>query len=203
MALKLIAAALAASVMIAAPALAQSNLPAKSDKQSATKSDKQSATAPAAGTATNEMQHQWRLSKFTGLDVYNAQNEKIGDISDLIADESGKVDRVVIGVGGFLGIGQHNVGLPWDKVKFVMEPIKTNTERTSVNSRTTTGSGVITRPVVGPRATPDHAVVNMTKDQLKALPEFKIASGMSSKSGTSSGPAGSIPPEKPQMPLNR
>jgi sporulation protein YlmC with PRC-barrel domain len=195
MATKWIAAALTASVMIAAPALAQSNLPAKSDKDST--------TAPAAGTATKQSLHQWRLSNFTGLDVYNAQNEKIGDISDLIADERGKVELVVIGVGGFLGIGQHNVGLPWERVKFVMEPIKPGSESAAAKSRTTTGSGVVTRTEAGARDTPDHAVVNMTKDQLKALPEFKVASQMSPNGGTPSAPAAPAPLAKPPAPANR
>jgi sporulation protein YlmC with PRC-barrel domain len=42
-------------------------------------------------------------SKLIGLNVYNDQNEKLGDISELLVDKSGKVDGVVIGVGGFLG----------------------------------------------------------------------------------------------------
>jgi hypothetical protein len=80
-----------------------------------------------------------------------------------------------------------------------MEPIKTNTERASVNSRTTIGSSVSNLPAADPRDIPDHAVVNMTKAQLKALPEFKVASGMSSKSGTSRAPASS----GPAQPQNR
>jgi hypothetical protein len=46
---------------------------------------------------------QWRASKVIGVNVYNDNNEKIGDIQELIIDKSGKVDNVVLGVGGFLG----------------------------------------------------------------------------------------------------
>jgi PRC-barrel domain len=49
----------------------------------------------------------WRSSKLVGLNVYNDQNEKLGDISEILLDKSGKVDGVIIGVGGFLGMGQH------------------------------------------------------------------------------------------------
>ena len=52
---------------------------------------------------------QWRASKLVGVDVYNTANEKIGDISEILIDASGKVTSVIIGVGGFLGMGQHDV----------------------------------------------------------------------------------------------
>ena len=38
-------------------------------------------------------------------------------------DKSGNIKAVVIGVGGFLGVGEHLVAIPFDKVKFVNEPI--------------------------------------------------------------------------------
>jgi ribosomal 30S subunit maturation factor RimM len=51
----------------------------------------------------------WRSSKLIGLNVYNDQDEKLGAISEILLDKSGKADFVVIGVGGFLGIGQHDI----------------------------------------------------------------------------------------------
>lgn len=60
------------------------------------------------------------------MDVYNDSNEKIGDITDVVIDSSGKVEAVVIGVGGFLGIGQRNVGVPFGALRFEM-----NNERTA------------------------------------------------------------------------
>jgi sporulation protein YlmC with PRC-barrel domain len=50
----------------------------------------------------------------TGINVYNDNNEKIGDIQELIIDKSGKVDNVVLGVGGFLGMGEHYVAVPME-----------------------------------------------------------------------------------------
>ena len=116
---------------------------------------------------------QWRASKFVGLDVYNANNEKIGDINEMITDSSGKITTVVIGVGGFLGMGQHDVGLPFEKVKFVNEPIKSTT------GTATTGTGA-TATSAG-KDIPDHAMVDMSADQLKALPAFKFASDTSNR----------------------
>jgi len=119
----------------------------------------------------------WRTSKLIGLDVYNQQNEKIGDISEVLLDKSGKVDGVVIGVGGFLGMGQRDIKVEMSKLKFVDDPPR-NAERRSGDRPATTGTG--DRPA--PRANterkwyPDHAVLAGAgdKEQLKKLPEFKF-----------------------------
>src|SRR6476660_7886373 len=77
----------------------------------------------------------WRSSKLIGLNVYNDQNEKLGDISEILVDKSGKVDGVVIGVGGFLGMGKHDIKVEMNKLKFVDEPVRTSS--TSTNTGTT------------------------------------------------------------------
>jgi sporulation protein YlmC with PRC-barrel domain len=95
----------------------------------------------------------WRSSKLIGLNVYNDQDEKLGAISEILLDKSGKADFVVIGVGGFLGIGQHDIMVETSKLKFVDEPVRTSSTPTS-----TTGSGmwpvqrtVLRRPQRRPR----------------------------------------------------
>src|SRR6476660_2301456 len=67
-------------------------------------------------TAANHKEGQWRSSKLIGVNVYNENNDKIGDINELIVDKSGKVDEVILGVGGFLGVGEHYVAVPMDKL---------------------------------------------------------------------------------------
>src|SRR6476646_8025009 len=102
----------------------------------------------------------WRSSKLIGLNVYNDKNEKLGDISEVLVDRSGKVDGVVIGVGGFLGMGQHDIKVDMSKLKFGDEPART--------ASTTTGSATKTdRPATTTAATttknrwyPDHAVLS-------------------------------------------
>src|SRR4051795_3843470 len=81
--------------------------------------------APAATTAANSSSYQgnWRTSKVVGLNVYNDNNESLGSINDLLMDKSGNIKAVVIGVGGFLGVGEHLVAVPLDKVKFVNQPV--------------------------------------------------------------------------------
>jgi hypothetical protein len=112
-----------------------------------------------------------------GVNVYNENNEKIGDINEIIIDKSSKVDNVVIGVGGFLGMGEHYVAVPMEKLKWVDEPVRTSSTTTTPADKSTT-TGEANRPNRAERAAnekwyPDHAVLNATKDQLKAMPQFK------------------------------
>src|ERR1700712_3250141 len=79
--------------------------------------------APAMASDSSSHQGEWRTSKLVGLNVYNDNNEKLGDINELLIDKSGKIQAVVIGVGGFLGMGEHDVAVAFDKIKFVNEPV--------------------------------------------------------------------------------
>jgi sporulation protein YlmC with PRC-barrel domain len=160
----LILGGLLASAMLV-PALAQTNPPPASP-------------APAAqSTAPKAHGEMWRSSKLIGLSVYNDQNEKLGDISEILLDKSaGKVDFVVIGVGGFLGIGQQDIMVEMSKLKFVDEPIPrppqstTGSATTGMNRPATT----TTTPTTKSKWYPDHAVLSgATKESLKNMAEFK------------------------------
>ena len=72
---------------------------------------------------TSSMKGNWRTSKMVGLSVYNDNNESLGSINDLLADKNGDIKAMVLGVGGFLGVGEHLVVVPFDKVKFADEPV--------------------------------------------------------------------------------
>jgi sporulation protein YlmC with PRC-barrel domain len=50
--------------------------------------------------------------------VYNDRNEKIGSIDDIIVSPKRTVSHAIIGVGGFLGIGKHQVAIPMDQLQF-------------------------------------------------------------------------------------
>lgn len=54
---------------------------------------------------------QWLASKFKGTDVLGSDNQKIGDVSDILFDKTGKVEAFIISVGGFLGVGSKEVAL--------------------------------------------------------------------------------------------
>lgn len=72
-----------------------------------------------------------------GKDVVNAKGEKIGEVDSIDGN------MVIVGVGGFLGIGEHDVALSADQI-----------------TRTGTGKNAKLK-------------VNLTKDRLKAMPEYK------------------------------
>jgi sporulation protein YlmC with PRC-barrel domain len=141
--------------------------------------------APAAASDTSSLQGTWRASKLVGLNVYNDKNESLGSINDLLTDKSGNIKAVVIGVGGFLGVGEHLVAVPLDKIKFVNEPVvyagagapAPGATGTRPATSTTTGAAN-TAPAAASKPNPwypDHAVFNATKDELKAMPEFKYS----------------------------
>jgi len=154
----------------------------------------QTPAAAAEGTgmapmSSSSLQGDWRTTKVVGLNVYNENNESIGSINDLLTDKTGNIKAVVLGVGGFLGVGTHLVAVPYDKIKFVNEPIAYTSVAGSPNgagnrpasppittgaATTGTSSGAATAPKANPWY-PDHAVFNATKDQLKAMPEFKYS----------------------------
>lgn len=116
---------------------------------------------------------QWRSSKLIGVNVYNDNNEKIGDIQELIVDKTGKVDDVILGVGGFLGMGEHYVAVPMEKLKWVEEPVRTSSTTTAPADKSTVGASNRPARATDEKWYPDHAVFNTTKDQLKAMPQFK------------------------------
>ena len=68
-------------------------------------------TAATDSAVAAHKEGEWRASKLVGVNVYNDANEKIGDINDVILDKAGKVENVILGVGGFLGMGEHYVAV--------------------------------------------------------------------------------------------
>jgi len=55
-------------------------------------------------------------TSFIGSSVFTASNENVGDINDLIFDNKGAIQAVIVGVGGFLGMGEKDVAMPLDKI---------------------------------------------------------------------------------------
>jgi sporulation protein YlmC with PRC-barrel domain len=194
MLMKYMTASVAASALLATVAFAQN--PSSSDTSNAPPAASGSSASSSNPSTTNAShQGEWRASKVVGLNVYNNNNESIGSINDLLTDKNGSIKAVVIGVGGFLGVGEHLVAVPFDQVKFVNEPVAytgasggAGGAGGSGKSTTTTGaSGTSTAPSSSTSSSsttssrsnqwyPDHAVYNASKDQLKSMPEFKYSS---------------------------
>jgi sporulation protein YlmC with PRC-barrel domain len=116
------------------------------------------AKTPSQSAAPVAAAGDWSASKLSGVNVYNEANEKVGEISDVIIESNGKVRGLVLEAGGFLGLGKHYVLVSMDSLKFANKTGKTSAGQTSDTKR---------------EWYPDRAVMNVSKDQLKSMPEFK------------------------------
>src|SRR5262245_57951409 len=85
-----------------------------------------SATAPAntamAPSATADTR------KLIGRNIKNADNETIGEIKSIYINKDGKVDSVMVSVGGFLGVSDREVRIAWSDLR-----ITDNGEKVMVN----------------------------------------------------------------------
>ncbi|MGY4475827.1 PRC-barrel domain-containing protein [Bradyrhizobium sp. USDA 3364] len=73
--------------------------------------------AYAAETMSAAPAESWTVTNYYKQSVYDPQQNKIGDVDDVLVDKSGKVNGLVIGVGGFLGAGEKDVIVPFAAVK--------------------------------------------------------------------------------------
>lgn len=153
----------AAAAFVAAPALAAK------PEHVATKPVAEHATTKSAASANihyivKDTPDLWRTSEIKGVDVYNDRNEKIGDVDDVLMDQHGNVKGVVIGVGGFLGVGERNIAVPFSALHWQM-----NTTTAPANGKQVAQNQNVDHPT---RAT----LPGVTKDQLQQAPEFKYPS---------------------------
>jgi sporulation protein YlmC with PRC-barrel domain len=83
------------------------------------------------------------VTNYYKQNVYDTADNKIGDIQDLLVDKSGKISAALIGVGGFLGIGEKDVAVPFEALQLTQKNNKW------------------------------YLVMNSTKDELKNAPGWK------------------------------
>ena len=102
--MKKFATALSLAALLAVPAIAQETTAPKSD--------------PATVEKTTNYSGQISAAELLDENVVNDANEKVGDINDVLIDSKGKVAAVIVGVGGFLGMGEKDVALTFDQLSF-------------------------------------------------------------------------------------
>jgi sporulation protein YlmC with PRC-barrel domain len=103
----------------------------------------------------------WRGSKLIGATIYGPDNASIGNVNDVLLDNTGKIRAVVIGVGGFLGVGEKDVAVPFDALSISRKP-----ESSSI----------------------DKITVTYTKGALKSAPQFAwYEPGKSQTTGSGAG----------------
>lgn len=105
--------AVSLAVLMALPAAAQeANTPTQNAPSQA---------VPVAGAAAATVAGDISARDLLNESVKNAANETIGDINDVLIAGDGKVAAVIVGVGGFLGMGEKNVALPFDQLMFAKD----------------------------------------------------------------------------------
>jgi sporulation protein YlmC with PRC-barrel domain len=160
-------AAASVAALALSPALAQSTdkvtKPKDAPAASTTLPQKQSQVSFLQQQANNE----WRSSKLVGTSVTGANNQDIGEIEDVLLDSTGMVKGVVVGVGGFVGVGEKDVAIPFSALK-------------------------ITRKA-GDEAI-DKITVSYTKEQLKEAPAFTYLADAKAGSTRQSTGSGSTSP---------
>jgi opacity protein-like surface antigen len=182
----LTAAALAA--VLAVPAFAQSTTPPAATPPANTNAAPASTmnnTATTGGFVSSQQSADWRGSKLIGASVYGPDNASIGEINDLVIGSDGKVSAVVVGVGGFLGMGEKAVALPFDSVSVTRKPDSASIDKITVSytkdqlknaptfayyepaSRATTGSGATGRAPMGSGASGSGAMPTRPADAPK------------------------------------
>jgi hypothetical protein len=79
------------------------------------------APSPSAQFLTEQEPNDWLASALIGKPVVNAGNETVGEINDLVTDSNGKIVAALIGAGGFLGIGEKDVAVPFQDLKLARD----------------------------------------------------------------------------------
>lgn len=75
------------------------------------------AATPTPAPTTGPMRSEMNLATLIGSDVKNSQGQTIGEVDNVVLDPSGRVDTVVVTVGGFMGLGGRDVALKWTDLK--------------------------------------------------------------------------------------
>lgn len=80
-------------------------------------------TAPGSSTSTTTQKssqttgHYHRMSNLIGAKVQSAQGENLGDINDVVVNQKGQIQFAVLGMGGFLGLGEKLTPVPWSMLQ--------------------------------------------------------------------------------------
>jgi sporulation protein YlmC with PRC-barrel domain len=99
-------------IMSFAPPFAQAAAPG-TDSSAQAETPSPPAT-PASNFVTHQTQDQWLVGNVWNKRVYNTAGQSVGDVKDILITRDGKVVAIVIGVGGFLGLGEKNVAVSFD-----------------------------------------------------------------------------------------
>lgn len=158
----------------AAPAMATDD--GKESQKGAALDDKgdRKETTQSASTnikfVTRQEPKDWSAEALIGRTVENSQGENLGEINNVILNEKGSVVAVTIGVGGFLGIGEKDVGVPFDALRFQAEERAERSAQTDDRNQTDRQGRTATR--YDSEHDNVRIVLNATQEQLERAPQF-------------------------------
>ncbi len=142
----------------------------------------------------------WRVADLVGKDVFGSDQEDIGEINDVIVGQTGEVIAVIVGVGGFLGIGEKDVAVSMQALEFgpgmteaevaarsdaasgtgetdlSATPIPEDPETTGAVEADNSDMTAVNEPVdveIGEDALPSRIVLNVTREDLEQAPAFE------------------------------
>ena len=142
-------------------------------------------------TLAQESQDQWRSSKLVGVPIYGPDDKSVGKITDMLMGKDGKVAFVVIGVGGFLGIGEKDVAVPFAAVDFSDKPIPQPAMPVGNNLAAPSGASQATMPANGGIA--PATTVGLGSQTDPTVTGMVPAGGMTTTASTTASPSTAYP----------
>jgi sporulation protein YlmC with PRC-barrel domain len=184
---KHMAACLFATALMAAPALAQTSGTSPAAPSGSSASSSASAGSQSGQFMTHPQANQWRASKLVGVNIYGADHQKIGDVNDVLVDHQGKAEAVVIGVGGFLGIGEKDVAVPFSAIQW--RENRDDLQTASANRPAGAGAGAGGAGTSGTTATTGAGSGNMASTSAGGAPTAGTGAGSTASGTTASNTA--------------
>jgi hypothetical protein len=77
----------------------------------------QASMSPDAIYSTPTSSAHWRSSDIVGKPLYSENNERIGEIEEILFSSDGRVTAAIVSVGGFLGMGERKVALTFAAIR--------------------------------------------------------------------------------------
>lgn len=121
-------------------------------------------TIPNSGT--------WRLADLQGKTVYSVDGSNIGEINDVLVSQNGSVNAVIIGVGGFLGIGEKNVAVNISALQVAPSQM-TGATGTTGSDMSANSAGTSSAQSNMASAADNRIILNVTRDQLESAPAYQ------------------------------
>jgi len=150
---------------------------ASTDTNSGSMGTTAQAPTDAAGSATyltEQAENQISVSDFMGQPIYTADNQSIGDINDLLVQDDGGVVAAIVGVGGFLGIGEKNVAIPFDKITITRETASGDAADAAADGET---------QAEGAAEAEGRLTTTETAESLTSAPEFRTLDDQAADAG--------------------